>query len=173
MIRAQYDNKNRNWWFRPLQRALRGRFLLDRVAEPTAMAHRDKIPVDVPGLIVAVDRQKREGYLIEPIHDHPKIVEWVKKIGKSLDEPTTTFENIDPDEWLFFIDAANKAGKVQVEGVIPDKIDYTPPKNYLQGKSKRGQERLAEVCRDDPATAAAYVGMDSKQRKEFESLVGV
>ncbi|MCA9109805.1 MAG: hypothetical protein KDA52_07650 [Planctomycetaceae bacterium] len=172
-IEIQFDYKNRNTRFVPLDRDVRGRFLLSRVNDGRSMNYKATIPEDIPGQVLGIDLDRGVGYLLEPIHDHLHIKTMLEKQGYRFEDARQEFPGIDVDAWLFWFKRMADDGKVRIiEGKLPETVNYDPP-NRLAPKPKRGPERLREIFTKDPSVAAQYVEWDQKKRAAWESLVGV
>ncbi len=172
-IEIAYDHKNRDVYFRPAERTVRGRFLLRRVNEPTAMSFRGKIPEEVPGQTLGIDVATQTGYLIEPIHQNSEIKSNIEKRGMKIEPVRQEFENVDVNAWLFWMKRAVEDGKATVlSGELPETINYDPP-SRLGPQPKRGEARLREIFRRDPRLALEHQRMTAEEKQAWESAVGV
>lgn len=170
-IEVEFNFKNQDWYFPPLDRNIRGEFQLQRVAEPTAMSFRDKIP-DLPAQIVGIDGTT--GYVVEPIQKLPLLKRDIERKGFELEPERAEFPDIDVDAWLYWMRAGIQAGTVVLKkGKLPETINYTPPENPLAPPPKRGDALKREIFRKEPAVAAQYLEWPESKRKEWEALVGV
>lgn len=137
------------------------------------MAFRDRIPEDIPGQILGIDVETGEGYLLEPIHQHPNIKANIEKRGMNLEPERQDFPNVEVNAWLYWFKVAVDAGKARVlKGELPESIPYDPP-NQLGPKPKRGPSRLREIFRDHPDVAAQYADWTPERQRQWEQLVGV
>ena len=147
--------------FRPLPgRLVRGRYDLNRVAEPLAKLKSAEWPVPVPGQRIGVDAEGI-GYLAEPLHspEHKPLREKIERAGMRLEPELTTFEGVDVVSWLYWLKRAVEGGIARVvKGALPDKIDGKPRKNFIMAEP--------EPSAVDKLTAAI-----EKQSQLFERLL--
>ena len=153
-------DRNESLRFRPLQRSIRGRFDLNRIAEPQARLRAAELPLPIPGQRLGID-PSGTGYLIEPLHDedHATIREKIEKKGMKLEPELTEFPNIDLPTWLYWLKRAVESGIAKItKGKLPDKIDGKPRKNFVMAEP--------EPSVTDKLTAAL-----EKQSVLFEKLL--
>jgi hypothetical protein len=126
--------KNECLVFRPLQRRLRGRFDLNRVAEPMARMKVREWPEPIPGQILGIDTKTGVGYLREPLHDpaHTVTREKIEASGMKLPPVEERFENIHIPTWLFWMTRAVE-GKLAniITGELPSDIGGEPQKSFI------------------------------------------
>lgn len=159
--------RNRNFYFVPLDRTLRGRFDWRRVADKHAPELRDRWGEEpLPGQTIFLDVEKNEGAILDPLHSRKEIKKRIESRGESLPADVQSFTNINPKEWLHWIKAAVKAGKARlVRGKLPEDNDYRPPRF---GEVKSTTDRLTEAL-----IAVLHAGLTDKQRKDVAELVGI
>ena len=120
--------------FRPLPgRTVRGRFDLNRVAEPMARLKSSEWPVPIPGQRLGID-EDGTGYIKEPLHEeaYAPIREKIEKRGLKLEPAVTTFDNVHLPSWLFWLKKAVESGIAKiVAGSLPAKIEGKPRKNFI------------------------------------------
>lgn len=124
---------NENLRFRPLQRSIRGRFDLNRVAEPMARLKSAELPLPIPGQRLGIDPDGT-GFIAEPLHDdaHAPIRERAAKAGMTLEPAVQEFPGIDLATWYFWLAKAVESGIAKVvKGKLPEKIDGEPKRNFL------------------------------------------
>lgn len=160
-------------YFRPLDRSVRGRFMLSRVKEPTAMSFRDRIPEDVAGQTIGIDTDTGTGYLMEPLHQDERVKAYAAKRGKRLEPARQEFAGVEVNAWLFWMRRLVDSGLARVvNGKLPETVEYDPPPRF--GKQpKRGNARLREIFQRHPDVAAQYSAWTKDQRTAWEQLVGV
>lgn len=115
---------NENLGFRPLQRAIRGRFDFARCADPEAhRVARNFGGLPIPGQRLVFDPDKGTATLIDPLHDieNSAIAEAIRKQGYRLAPAREEFTGCDPHTWLFWIQGAIDAGLAKlVSGKLPE-----------------------------------------------------
>lgn len=165
VIEITIDANNRDLYFRPLQRAVRGLFLLSRVAEPTAPMFHDRIPAEIPGQVLGLDLEKSEGYLLEPIHQRPEIKAKLES-EYSFEPSRQVFPSVDVQEWLFWFRAAVQAGKAKaVIGELPGTINHRP-KPYGEVESPR--DKMV-----DALVAVLFSKLSKEEKAQVNELAGV
>ena len=166
VIEVEVDvDRNRNLYFVPLDRAIRGRFDWRRVADKNGPELRDRWGEEpLPGQTISLDLAKGEGAILEPLCSRAEIKKRVETRGESLSAERQSFTDINPKEWLYWLKAAVKAGKAKLlRGEIPENVDYKP-KRF--GEVKTTTDRLTEAL-----IAVLHAGLSDKQRKEVSDLV--
>jgi hypothetical protein len=121
--------------FRPLQRSVRGRFDLNRMAEPMARMKSAEWPLPIPSQRIGIDPDGT-GYIVEPLHEpgFAPIRERIEKAGQRLEPALQTFDAVHLPTWLFWICRAVQCGIARVvSGKLPDKIEGTPTLNFITG----------------------------------------
>jgi len=148
---------NENLIFAPLQRSIRGKFDMLRVAEPMAKMKASEWPEPIPSQRLGIEPDGT-GYLREPIHDeeHAPIREKIEKAGMSLEPALTEFGEVDATTWLHWIKLAVESGLAKVvSGKLPDKIDGKPRMNFLLNEPKPSTtDRLATAIEQQTAMLA-------------------
>lgn len=112
--------------FRPLQRTIRGRFDLNNVNEPKAMALRATYPQPIPGQIIGIDPNTNEGYIREPLREerYAAIRERIEAQGLKLASCEEKFMGVDPLTWAYWMRRAVDSGLAHVvKGKLPERID--------------------------------------------------
>lgn len=124
---------NEKLFFAPLERPIRGRFDMSRIAEPMAKIEASKWPVPIPSQRVGIDPDGN-GYLIEPLHDpeHAPIKEKIAKKGKRLEPAIQNFDNVHLPTWLFWMKRAVDSGLARItKGKLPETIEGTPKLDFI------------------------------------------
>lgn len=131
--------------FRPLQRRIRGRFELRRIAEPLAMTKHTEHPDPIPGQRLRLNIDTGLAELIEPLRMPEFAAIRQRYEFNERGEKTATFaedeafENVDVPTWLYWMKAEKEAGNAKLlAGTLPDKIEgkirrsfyTTPPENH-------------------------------------------
>jgi len=162
MVRAvevEVDGQlNESLCFRPLPgRTIRGRFDLNRVAEPMARLKSAEWPRPIPGMRLGIDPENT-GYVVEPLHDaeHAPIREKIVKQGMGLAPACESFEGIDVASWLFWLQRAVEAGVAKiVKGAFPDKLPGKPRLNFIVAEPRPSDsDRLAAAIERQNALMA-------------------
>ena len=124
---------NENLHFRPLQRAVRGRFDWMRIGEPMSKVKAAEWPVPIPSQRLGVDPDGN-GYLLEPLHDdeYSPIREKIEgKLGMKLEPAVQTFESVHLPSWYFWLAKAVECGLATVvSGKLPRDIGGEPRRNF-------------------------------------------
>jgi len=127
--------------FRPLPgRTVRGRFDLNRVAEPLAKLRTAELPEPVPGQRIGIDAEG-VGYVAEPLYDveHAAVRERIERRGLRLPPQRESFDGIDVVSWLYWLQRAAESGLARVvSGKLPEKIDGEPRKNFITAEPEKG-----------------------------------
>jgi len=158
--------RNRNLYFTPLDRTVRGRFDWRRIADKHGPELRDQWGEDpLPGQTISLDLAKGEGAILEPLYGRPDVMKRVETRGDTLPPERQTFSEIDPQEWLYWLKAAINTGKARLlRGEMPKAVDYRPRRF---GEVKSTTDRLTEAL-----IAVLHASLSDKQRKEVANLVG-
>lgn len=141
--------QNENLVFRPLQRAIRGRFDLNRVAEPTARMKWNEWGGVIPGQRLRVNLDTQEATIVDGLHDsqHGALR---KKIADSkqweLPPAEEVIQNIHVPTWLHYIKLAVSSGVAKVvQGVLPDKINGIPRTSFYRAPASQSTDRVADA----------------------------
>jgi len=145
---------NEHLYFRPLQRSIRGRFDLNRIAEPMARLKSAKLPEPIPSQRLGIEPDGT-GYVTEPLHEakYAPIKEKILKAGMQLEPALQTFDDIDRASWLFWIKRAVESGLAKVvAGKLPDKIDGKPKMNFIVNEpGPSSTDRLTAAIQEQTA----------------------
>lgn len=118
--------KNRNLYFVPLDRNLRGRFDYMRT---TTNYVKKGAPV-YPGQVLGVNLSTGETYIKEPIHDSPELKREVEKRFKLAPAREDAGKQHVPTI-LYWMKRAIESGSARiVNGRLPEKIDGEPKKRF-------------------------------------------
>ncbi len=139
-IEVEIDGShNESLSFRPLPgRRIRGRFDLNRVAEPLARLKTMEYPQPIPGQRLGIDAEGR-GYVSEPLHapENAPIRERIQKQSMRLPPEIEMFEAIDVSSWLFWLQKAVEAGVARlIKGEFPSELPTEPRKNFIMAPPK-------------------------------------
>src|SRR5579862_5889127 len=95
---------NEQLFFAPLQRRIRGKFDLNRVAEPLARMKTREWPQPIPGQRLGIDLETGQGYLTEPLHESANgaIKERILRTAK-LGPEREAFASVHVPTWLYWI----------------------------------------------------------------------
>lgn len=119
--------------FRPIQRAVRGRFDMQRIGEPMARVKAQEWAMPIPSQRLGINPDGI-GYISEPLHDaeYAPLKEKIEKQGMRLEPKLQTFEGIHLPSWLYWLKQAVASGLARVvKGKLPDVIDGEPRKNFI------------------------------------------
>lgn len=153
-IEIEIDGKNNNnVMFLPLQRVIRGRFDMDRLADRGGEGFgsmESKLGGRViPGQRLGIDLDRCEGYVHEPLRDpdHWRLREAIeKKLNMRLEDPLVKSENVHVPTWLYWMKRLVDGGMAKVvKGVLPEKIDGEPKRQFFfRGKPDRADGKRVE-----------------------------
>lgn len=150
--------RNGSLHFRPMERRIRGRLDLNRVAEPTAKMKTNEFPLPIPGQRIRLDMNNRRAELIEPLRHEEHLVtrERIEKKGYRIAPESEAFEDVDLPTWLYWMKRAVTSGYARlVAGVLPDKIAGEPRKEFFFKKEPGTQDRLADAIDSLAAATSA------------------
>jgi hypothetical protein len=166
VLEIEVDTRhNRNLYFVPIDRVVRGRFDWRRVADRNGAELREKWGEEpVPGQRIVLDAERREGAIVEPLYTRPELKKRIEAREQVLPPERQSYSNVDVAEWLYWLRAAVAAGDAAVvQGKLPEALDYRP-KRF--GERRSPQQRLTEAL-----VAVLYAGLSDKQRKEVSHLL--
>jgi len=115
------DCENRELYFPPLNRRIRGRYDFSKIPGPGAAEVASEYPFGLPGMILELSPDGSDAYLREPLYDpqHAATREKIEKRWK-LEPEVQEFENIDLCTWVRHIKMAIKAGLCRIiKGELP------------------------------------------------------
>jgi hypothetical protein len=162
VIEVEIDGpRNQACVFRPLQRRIRGRFDLRRVAETAAMQQIVKHPEPIPGQRLRLNTATGKAELIEPLQ-LPEFAavrqryEFNDKGEKLARFPEhENFEKVDVATWLYWLAVEVKAGMARLlRGSLPDPEEleakakrnfYTAPKNPREDAMATAMNKMADA----------------------------
>lgn len=164
---VEFDAENRNPYFPPLSRSLRGRFDAQLAAkrDKDAGALLSEWPDGIPGQQLAVDCETGKAELVEPLHDprYAAIAERIKSRGCRL-FPEREPVALDKPTVLHWIKEAVNAKQAKViRGELPEKIDGTPILHFIVQPVESTEAKLA----------TAINGMAGAMREQTEALTKV
>jgi hypothetical protein len=140
---------NRDLFFPPLSRRLRGKMVVARAVkrDKEASSLVSTWPQDVPGMRLGVDANTGEGYLVEPLHsDEYTITREVITTRKLKLEPAEKRFPADKPTWLFWIKRAVESGVAKVTaGAVPDEIEGEPKTAFVVFHQKSATDKLTEA----------------------------
>ncbi|MGE3313999.1 MAG: hypothetical protein AB7O26_02705 [Planctomycetaceae bacterium] len=136
--------RNRNLYFVPIDRNVRGRFDWRRVADKHGPELRDQWGEEpLPGQTISLDVENQSGAILEPLAAVPEFKKRVEARRESLAPARQEFANVNPAAWLYWIKAAVEAGKARLlKGKLPETIDYKPARF---GEPQSTTDRLLET----------------------------
>lgn len=151
------DQRNRNLFFAPLQRKLRGRFDINRIAEPRARLKASEWPDPIPGLRVFLDLDKAEAYISDPLHEaeFAHIRERIEARGAKPAPQCETFNGVDVATWAFHLGRAVQAGAARiVSGAVPDELPGEPQREFITRRAADPMTELASAIREQTKVLA-------------------
>jgi hypothetical protein len=162
--------KNQDVQFRPLQRALRGTFDVNRVPDPQARLKIAEFPRPIPGVHITLDTDKKTAAIVEPLYEaeHAAIREKIERMGMKLPPQREEFQNIDVPTWLYWMRraVANGVAKI-VEGKFPEIDESQVQKNFITKPLRDPRDNLIGRL-----VAVLYASLPPKQREEAVALIG-
>lgn len=137
---------NESLFFAPLQRRIRGRFDVNRVAEPLARMKARDWPQPIPGQRLGINLESGEAYLAEPLREpqHAAIRDRVERLGK-VGPDSEPFGIVHLPTWLHWLKRAVGSGIARVvKGELPTKIDGEPRRSFIHAEpAPSTNDRLA------------------------------
>jgi hypothetical protein len=158
---------NRSLYFKPLQRALRGTFDLNRVPEPLARMKITQFPRPIPGLRIAVDGTTAT--ITDPLHEpeHAAIREKIEARGLKLGPAVEKFEGIDSNSWLFWMRRAVASGSCKiVAGQFPAIDEAKARRDFVNVQQPNPRDDLIHKL-----VTIVFASLPPERRKEFAALV--
>jgi hypothetical protein len=161
---VEFDHENRNPYFPPLLRSLRGRFDAQLAAkrDKDAGALLSEWPDGIPGQQITVDCETGEAALLEPLQDprFAAIADRIKARGAKLFPPRETLP-LDKATALHWIKQAVVDGQAKViAGTLPEKIDGTPRLHFIVQPVESTEAKLA----------SAIDGMAAAMREQTDAI---
>lgn len=138
--------RNENLSFRPLQRKLRGRFDISRVAEPQARMKSAEWPEPIPGQRLRLDFATGEASVIEPLHEpaHAVLRDKLSARGFKIGPASEALGAVHVPTVAFWIGRAVSAGMARVvAGRMPEEIEGTPQTSFITARVPTSNDRLA------------------------------
>jgi hypothetical protein len=127
VVEIEVDNaQNRNLFFLPLQRPVRGRLDFGREADPEAIRLTRDFPTPIPGQRIQFDADREEAALLEPLHgeDHRALRELIARKNYGALEPERQVFPVPKDQqptWFYWLRRAVNAGLARVvRGALPE-----------------------------------------------------
>lgn len=167
VIEIEVDiERNRNLYFVPIDRQVRGRFDWRRVADKHGPELRDQWGEEpLPGQTISLDLDSGKGAILEPLASVKEFKKCVEDRRETLAPARQEFANINPSAWLYWIKAAVETGKAKLlKGTLPPKVDYKPARF---GESRSTTDRLLETL-----IALTSTMLSDKDRQEAAKLLG-
>jgi hypothetical protein len=158
---------NENLSFRPLQRAIRGRFDWQRCGDPEALRLGMAFGgLPIPGQRIAFDAEKKTATIVEPLHDpeHAALAEKIKARGYKLPPAREYIEGCDPDTWAFWISRAIESGLAKlVAGKLPEFDPDKARRDFIFAPPKPGTtDKLTDALNNLASAQAAQTAVLEK-----------
>lgn len=138
--------------FRPLQRRIRGRFELRRIAEPLAMTKHTEHPDPIPGQRLRLNVDTGRAELIESLLLPEFAAVRQRYEFNEKGEKTATFlkdedlGKVDVPTWLYWLAAEVKAGNAKViVGTLPEKIEGKIRRNFYTAPTEDRETTVADA----------------------------
>lgn len=142
--------RNENCIFRPLKQKLRGRFDLNRIAEPRARMLAVTIPEPIPGQRLRVDLLTKKVSIVEPLQtdEFAAIRERYERDESGAKvctfAPAEQFVELDVATALYWMQAEVKAGTARLtRGQFPEKLPGEPRKRFYSAETVNTNANLA------------------------------
>ena len=159
-VAIEFDTpQNSNVYFRPLLRAVRGKFDLHRCKEPNAGRLHSVWPEPIPGQRLELDLVTGEGVIVEPLHEEKfaAIREKIEGLGQKLGPARETFENADLATWVYWMQGLVTSGKAKlVEGEFPQ-VKGKPKTRFHSTVQPDSNDRLATAIEKQTEVMAKLV----------------
>lgn len=158
---------NENLSFRPLQRAIRGRFDWQRCGDPEALRLGMAFGgVPIPGQRIVFDPDKKTATIQEPLHDaeHAALAEKIKSRGFKLPPAREYIEGCDPDTWAFWINRAVECNLAKlIAGRVPEFDESKARRDFIFAPPKPGTtDKLSDALNNLAAAQAAQTAVLEK-----------
>lgn len=152
--------RNEAHFFRPLMRRLRGRFDLNRVAEPQARMKSVECPDPIPGLRIGLDFVTATGYVSDPLTEPEQAANRARitQRGLSLGSAREDFPEVDCPTWAFWLRRAVESGAARVvRGELPEELGGAPVTSCVTARRPNSADRLAEAIENNTRVLAAVL----------------
>lgn len=148
-VSIEIDDADRDLYFAPLGRRVRGRVDPARVTKKNADAARlmSEWPV-VPGQVLGYDFASGCGFISEPLHteEHASVREHIEKKGFGLEPEKQVFQGQHAATWVYWMSRAVESGMAKVvSGAFPSKLDGEPRKRFLVAEQPSTTDKLVAV----------------------------
>lgn len=165
------DQYNRDLFFAPLGKRVRGRFDAARAAQRSRDAGEalHRWPEPIPGQHIGIDPQKGEGWIEEPLYAdrHAATRKRLADSGMALPPERQSFAAVDVVSWLYYLKRAVEAGHARVvEGTLPERIEGKPRRSFVTAERDDEQRTVRQLV------ACLYAALSPEQRKAAEELMG-
>lgn len=158
LLEVEIDSiNNRDLFFDPLRRVLRGKFDVHRCTEQNAMTLTQRYPPTIPGTRVQIDVAAGTAEIVEPLHrpEYAQVRDRITKQAKSLPPEREQFDISDPNvlaSWVYWLKRgiAAKAATL-VSGQFPENLPGTPKTHYIRRERKNDSAVLADAIREQTA----------------------
>ncbi|HEV7281329.1 MAG TPA: hypothetical protein VGN57_14095 [Pirellulaceae bacterium] len=137
--------KNEALIFAPLQRRIRGRFDLGKVAEPSARMRITDYPEAIPGQRLRLDYASGEGAVVEPLHDakHAALREKIGKRGVRFSPACEAIDSADVATWHFWLRRAVESGHARiVAGAFAEDVPGKPKVSFITKPVESSNDKL-------------------------------
>jgi hypothetical protein len=152
---------NGNLFFYPIGRAVRGRFVWQRIGEPLAAVAAKNWGGDIPGQLIEL--AGNDGAILEPLHgpDYAAMREKIAESGKALPPEREDFPGVDRNTWLYWLGRLVEAGQARViEGELPAVDPSKAKRDFFEpapDPQRVEQMQLIETVRAQGEQIAALV----------------
>lgn len=144
-VTIEFDHENRNSYFAPLDRVLRGRFDFARCNEPMARLEGAKWPA-VPGQRLTLIPTSKAATIHEPLRDEEfaALREQIERKGQTVPQHET-LKDVDVCTFVHFMRQAVESGNARiVDGELPN-VEGNPRLNFIVDERPDNTRQLADV----------------------------
>lgn len=173
VIEFGHPERNREVFFAPLKRSLRGRFDVRNDSEPEASKTRLAV---IPGQRLRLDPDAGTGEILEPLHEpqYASLRETIARANMKLEPPTQPAAT-DWPTLVFWTKRAVESGHARVlAGELPEKVEGTPRTRVFGQETVDPRDReLADLkSMNAKLTTLLLAALPPAQRKEAQAIIG-
>ena len=165
VVEIEVDSpKNGSLVFAPIQKKVRGRYDDSRVIAEYVKRDARKYP----GQVIGLDLESGVGYIRETLHeDRYESLRIRLSQQWSIPQERREYQSTDVPTWLHWMRRAVDGGLARVvKGVLPEKIEGTPRKEWNVPKSRNRARVLEKVL------AVLMANLTPEQKQSVEGLLG-
>lgn len=147
VVEIEVKGDNRNLFFEPLGKTVRGELDFQKVKEPQARLQADRWSGPIPGQRISIDSKAGIGKISDPLHTdaYKPVREQITK-NYRLPPAEEEFDNAHVPSWLDRMKRAVDAGHATItKGQFPDKLPGKPIKRFLTMDEPTEQDKQTAV----------------------------